>query len=264
MQNTVIESPGRTRPPFRPPIGLPLRRESRWGTLVSVLLHALVILLILVPVFGHDVALIATRDGLGPGARGGGGGGERGSGGRPREEKVQFVRATAQPAVQPLAPPVPPKPVIPPPQPPTVPTLAKVDVKIDAPAPPVASNIGDGSATGAGPGTGGGIGTGNGTGRGSGEGPGTGGGGVGDTAQATAYQAVLPFEHPRSVDGKQFTLRFALDEHGTIQRVEFASTGDRSFDRKLREKMMEWKFRPAFLRSSGVPVASVYETQIGF
>src|SRR6516162_2350469 len=82
MQNTVIESPGRTRPPFRPPTGLPLRRESRWGTVVSVLLHALVILLILAPIFGHDVALVATRDGLGPGARGGGGGGDRGSGGR--------------------------------------------------------------------------------------------------------------------------------------------------------------------------------------
>jgi protein TonB len=230
-----------------------------------VLLHALVILLILGPVVGHDVALVATRDGLGPGPRGGGGGGERGAGGRPREEKVQFVRATAQPVAQPLTPPVPPKTVIPPPPPPTIPTFAKVDIKLDAPAPPVLNNLGDGSAVGAGPGTGGGTGTGNGTGRGSGEGPGTGGGGVGDTALAKNYFAVLPLEsHPRNLDGKQITVRFAIDEKGVIQRVEFASTGDRSFDRKLREKMMEWKFRPAFLRSSGVPVASVYETQIGF
>ena len=120
-------------------------------------------------------------------------------------------------------------------------------------------------ALGAGPGTGGGIGTGSGPGRGSGEGPGTGGGPLGDTAQATNYFAVLPLDsHPRNLDGKQLTLRFALDERGTITRVEFASTGDRGFDKKLREKMMEWKFRPAFLRSSGTPVASVYETQIGF
>jgi len=266
MKNTVIERPAPPKPPYRPPLGLPLRRESRWGSVVSFLVHALIVLLVLAPLMQHDVALLATHVGLGAGPRGGGGGGNRGSGVRPREEHVQYVRTVPRVATAPLQPPVPPKPKpVPPPPPPTIPTIARVEVKVDASAPSLPTNIADGSAVGAGPGTGGGIGTGSGPGRGSGEGPGTGGGPLGDTAQATNYFAVLPLDsHPRNLDGKQLTLRFALDERGTITRVEFASTGDRGFDKKLREKMMEWKFRPAFLRSSGTPVASVYETQIGF
>lgn len=265
MKNTVIESPGRSRPAYRPPLGLPLRRESRWGTLVSMLFHALVILLILAPLMDHDVLLEATRGGLGPGPAGGGGGGSKGAAGRPREEHIQFVRSQPQVAAAPIPTPVPPKPVIPPPQPPTVPTLAKIDVKIDAGPPVAAPNFGDAGTLGAGPGTGGGIGTGTGPGRGSGTGPGTGGGAIGDTALANAYFSTMPLSGvPHSLSGKQVVVRFALDDRGNILRIDFASTGSSSFDKSLRETLKEWKFHAAFLRSSGIPVPSVYETQIGF
>ena len=58
---------------------------------MSFLLHALVILLFLVPLFEHDVTLLATRSGGGPGPAGGGGGGRRGTGGEQREEHVRYV-----------------------------------------------------------------------------------------------------------------------------------------------------------------------------
>ena len=71
-------------------------------------------------------------------------------------------------------------------------------------------------------------------------------------------------KHPRNLDGKKLVVRFAVDDRGNVLRVEFASTGDRSFDRYLRDVMMGWKFRPAFLRSTGTPVPSVYEAEWDF
>jgi protein TonB len=277
MSHVVIAPPAAPparRPAYRPPLGLPLRRESRWGTVVSVLLHALVILFVLAPLFQHDVALVATRGGGGPGPVGGGGGGNRGSGGQPREEHIRYFTVAA-PAPTPLvtpkpAVPKPPAPVVPPQ--PVVPQIAKVDEHVDSTPPPTAiapvAGVGGGTGNdgtrGTGPGTGGGIGTGVGTGTGSGEGPGTGGAGVGDTAIATNYFADIPMEHPKSVAGKSITIHFALDDAGRIMRVEFESTGSRSFDKELREHFMNWKFRPAFLRSSGTPVPSVYPTTVSF
>ncbi|HUO52286.1 MAG TPA: hypothetical protein VMT93_07195, partial [Gemmatimonadaceae bacterium] len=254
----------RARHGYRPPLGLPLRRDSRWGTIISVLAHALLILLILAPLFQHDVALVVTQSGGGPGPRGGGGGGRQGTGGeRPREEHIRYF-ALAPAAAPPLAAAQPPKPLPPP--------LAKVDVKVDAAPPPVAlapaAGIGGGTGNdgtnGMGPGSGGGVGTGTGTGIGSGTGPGTGGGGVGDTAIATNYFANFPLDHPSSLTGRTIKIRFALDSTGKVLQVEFDPTGTRSFDQELRQRLMTFKFRPAFLRSSGAPVPSVYETVISF
>ena len=92
----VPPAPPAPHPAYRPPLGLPLRRESRWGNVVSLLLHALIILLILVPLFEHDVLLKATRGGGGPGPAGGGGGGHRGTGGRPRQENVRYFAVGAR------------------------------------------------------------------------------------------------------------------------------------------------------------------------
>jgi len=266
-------APPAPHPAYRPPLGLPLRRESRWGSVVSLLVHALVMLLILVPLFEHDVLLQATRGGGGPGPAGGGGGGNRGTGGAPRQENVRYfaVRPVAAPPQALVAPQ--PKPVLPPPPPPepVPPKIAKIDVKVDAGLPPVAIApvVGTGGGTGSdgtggtGPGTGGGIGSGVGTGTGSGNGPGTGGDGMSDTMIAHPTYQPMPFDPaPASVRGKPFKVQFVLDERGTILRVQFASSGDRSYDRVVRETFSRWTFRPAVLRTTGAPVPSVYEISL--
>ncbi len=147
-----------------------------------------------------------------------------------------------------------------------MPPVAKIDVKLDVTPPPVeaiapVAGTGGGSGTdgtgGNGPGSGGGIGTGVGTGTGSANGPGTGGEG-GDIYLATPEYLILPpLPSPNSVRGKKLKLLFALDDHGKVLRVEFESSGDRGYDKLLRAKCLEYKFRPAHKRD-GTPVASVF------
>lgn len=231
-----------------------------------MLLHLLILFLILVPLFEHDVELVAERGAGGAGPVGGGGGGRRGNGGENREEHVRYVavKPPAAPPAQQLQAPTPPKPVPPPPKE-IVPPVATVEIKLDVPPAQVdvapVAGTGGGSGTdgtkGTGPGTGGGTGTGAGTGTGSANGPGTGGDG-GDIYLATPEYLILPpLPSPSSVRGKKLKLLFALDDHGKVLRVEFESSGDRSYDKLLRAKCLEYKFRPAHKRD-GTPVASVF------
>jgi hypothetical protein len=251
---------------------LPLKRDGRGGGIVSFLLHLLIIVLIFVPLFEHDVALAVERGAGGAGPVGGGGGGRRGNGGEVREEHVRYV-AVKPPAAPPatvLPPLQPPKPVPPPPPPTVVPPVATVDVKVDVAPPQVdiapVAGTGGGSGTdgtkGTGPGTGGGTGTGAGTGTGSANGPGTGGEG-GDIYLASPELTIQPpLPLPTSVRGKTIKVLFSLDERGKVLSVEFASSGDRSYDKKLRARCLEYTFRPAHKRD-GTPVASVYPIEIG-
>ena len=260
--------PPAPHPVYRPPLGLPLRRESRWGSVVSLLLHGLLLLLIFMPLFEHDVLLQATRGGGGPGPVGGGGGGQRGTGGESRQENVRYVAVAPAPASAPaIVAPQPPKPVPPPPEP-VPPEPPKVDVKLDASMAPaaIAPVAGTGGGTGSdgtggtGPGTGGGTGSGVGTGTGSANGPGTGGDGMSDTMIAHPTYQPLPFDPaPSSVRGKPLKVQFLLDDRGNILKVQFASSGDRSYDKAVRETFSRWTFRPAVLRTTGAPVPSVFE-----
>ena len=269
MHNVVLTSPpaGRAlRPRYRPPLGLPLRRDGRWGEVWSLVLHVLVIFLILAPLFQHDVALVAERGAGGPGPAGGGGG-LRGTGGAERAERVRFFGVAPAPPPAPTPPvtfvPPTPKPIAPPVPPPVPvpPTVAPPDV---APPPAeLAPVVGAGGGTGAdgtagtGPGAGGGVGTGIGPGRGSATGPGTGGDG-GQIYLATPEAMILPpYDRPSSVQGKKVHIDFSLDERGKVLGVVVTPTGSRSYDKLLRARLLEYKFRPAH-RSDGTPVASVY------
>jgi hypothetical protein len=270
MPDNVLVTPAAPRAPrprYRPPLGLPLKRDSRWGQAVSFLLHALLILFILAPLFQHDVELVAERGAGGAGPAGGGGGGHRGTGGESNPEALRFFATPPAPkaAATPLVAPQPPKPVPPPPPPDPVPA-PKVDVPVEAPpsAVAVAPNSGVGGGTGndgtggTGPGTGGGVGTGTGTGKGSGTGPGTGGEG-GEIYLATPEALLLPpIPAPNRVKGKTLLVKFSIDERGKVLRVEFASSGDGGYDKQMRAKFLEYKFRPAH-KGDGTPVASVYE-----
>jgi protein TonB len=266
--------------PYRPPAGVPIERERSWGVPVSVLVHVLIIVLLLVPLFGVSKRDVVNPSGAGgPGPAGGGGGGRLGaSRGNTPLEHVSYV-AMASPAptpepdpvkvVKPLTPKVTKVKAPPPVTPPAPAAVApKLDLKAEAPklsAEQLALVPGAGSGNdgtkGAGPGSGGGVGTGVGTGRGSGEGPGT-GGGTGSIYPATPEFLVMPaLPVPKRVQGKTIVLRFTIDERGTITKVEFESSGDSGYDRQLRERFSEYRFRPAH-KMDGTPVPSVYITQL--
>ena len=275
------------RPPYRPPIGLPVAPEDRWrGPLVSVLLHALVILLLALPVILDSPIFLEEQEGAGgPGPAGGGGGGTGGTGGvaRPVEERIRYIEVAPEPAAvippveEPILPPivpppVVPPPVIPPPEPVPVPPPEPVveppppvvpEVKPE-PAPPavtpatsVVTGTGGGSGTdgsrGAGPGSGGGVGAGVGTGRGSGVGPGT-GGGAGNVHLPFAKTVLIPpTPAPNGITPYHVVARFDVDEKGNVLKFEFNESKDRDYNRKLRAVLAQMRFNPG-TTLDGVPI----------
>lgn len=227
----------------------------------SVLLHALILFLVIGPVWVHDT-LDAVREGAGgPGPAGGGGGGNRGTGGLV-QERVRFI----VPAPAPVAPqakvevPVV-KPVVPPPTPPQpkpeVAPTPVAPVSAEAKDASLVSGVGggtgsDGSA-GSGPGSGGGVGSGVGTGRGSGVGPGT-GGGTGKIYPPTPTNLViLPIPVPAKVRPYKLVAYFDVDEKGNTTLLSFNPSKDSNYNKKIREMLLEFRFRPA-VRADGTPV----------
>jgi protein TonB len=257
---------------YRPPIGVPMEQPSRWSIPVAMLVHILLVLLLAAPVLMLGDHFIEARGAGGRGPAGGGGGGNQGTGGS--QERLRFVH---------VAPPAPPEPIPVPPQPKVVPTPSpktpppqpvapapQVDTKVSTQLPSpdmatLASGIGGGAGNdgtaGNGPGTGGGTGTGNGTGKGSGNGPGTGGGNDQIYPATLDYWPLPPLPSPKSVQGKPFVFRFAIDEQGRVHNVDFKSTGDGGYDKLLRERFSEYKFRPAH-KQDGTPVPSILEVTL--
>lgn len=254
------------RPRYRPPIGIPIKKQKRAGSfLLAVLLHILVILLFIVPFTSPELMLeIVGAGGAGP--AGGGGGGSRGTGGS-KTERVQFVNvapaptpAVVPPVVKPpeIKPPVVPPPVPPPPTPkpqPTAPTApATTDAAADVKS--VVTGTGGGAGTdgsaGAGPGSGGGVGSGIGTGKGTGVGPGT-GGGPGTIYPPSPTELFLP---PLPVPSKAkgtVVVEFDVDSTGRVLDLQFTQTRDSGYNRKLRDAFASIRFRPA-VNASGIPV----------
>ena len=276
MHRAVAAAPERhTTPAYRPPIGVPTRRQGRWGLVASLLLHALLILLVLGPLLRPKPPVVSKLAG-GTGPAGGGGGGRLGlSPQHAGPEGIRYVR------VAPVAPPVatppvrPPTPVVKPVVKPTVkqpvvtaqqPVVPPASVAPQSAAPSVvaiapSTGAGTDGTNGAGPGTGGGEGTGTGPGRGAGTGPGT-GGGVGTVFPATPDFAVIPpLPVPKHLHGKTVELRFTVDATGRVVSFDFDSTGDSGYDRQLKERLGEYHFRPAH-KGDGTPVASVFVTQV--
>jgi protein TonB len=269
---------GRSLPAVRMPVGKEDRKKS---AAVSFLLHALILVLVLKPVIDHDQQVIEKdlRAG-GPGPAGGGGGGRRGTGGV--QERVAYVRAMPAPTPQVVVPPaevlpVPPPVVVPPveqvkPLPPI--DLPKMDVKvapaqISVPAASMVTGVGGGSgrdgSIGDGPGRGGGVGSGVGTGRGSAVGPGTGGGGTLQYYPPSPIELFIPpLPMPSRVRGFHLVAEFDVDSTGrVVGRVKFNETRDGDYNKKLREVLQSFRFRPA-TTLDGRPIRAPYQIVYDF
>ena len=235
---------------------------------MSVAVHALIVLLILLPALVPTLIQRGPESAGGPGPAGGGGGGTGGTGGDVKERlhyiQVAPAPAAPKPAVTPVTPPV--TPPVKPPEPKKPTTTAavvpKVDVKVDA------SKIGvdvasitagqgggsgnDGSA-GNGPGTGGGVGSGVGTGRGSATGPGTGGGNGTIFTPSPLELFIPPMPVPERIKGSELVAVFDVDSTGHVIRFDFKPTKDGGYNRRLREVLGSMRWRPATTQT-GIPV----------
>lgn len=275
MDPTRLSPTTEERPPYRPPAGLPLERQSRWATPISLALHLLLVLALLIPTLVAKTALEAPRGAGGPGASGGGGGGRGGTGGGDHlEERLRYVDVAPMapapeptivpPIAVPISPPVikppPPKPEVKPAPAPEMPNLdLKVEpVKAELPVGGVGTGGGTGNdgTNGNGPGTGGGVGSGVGTGRGSGTGPGTGGGEGTVYPPSPTFMPIPPFPVPDKLKGQAIALRFSVNERGEVLKLDFDGTGDGSYNRRIRDQFNAVRFRPA-VKADGTPVAAL-------
>jgi hypothetical protein len=223
-----------------------------------VLLHALIIFLVIGPIWARQ-ALEPLREGAGgPGPAGGGGGGSRGTGGM-KQETIRYVRVsppatTTKPDVPVIKPPViPPPEAKPTPQPVVPPPKPDAEVKDASAVTGTGGGTGTDGTTGSGPGSGGGVGSGVGMGRGSNVGPGT-GGGTGKVYPPTVTNlAILPIPVPNKVRPYKLVAYFDVDEQGNATLISFNPSKDNSYNRKIREMLGEVRFRPA-VRADGTPV----------
>jgi periplasmic protein TonB len=266
------------RPPYRPPIGVPAERDTRWAAAVSVLLHVVLVAVMIVPLLIVHNAEDATRGAGGAGAAGGGGGGSRGGGSPYVREDLRYVHVA--PPAPPVSPPkpaavVPPVPVpMPPPKhvvtPPVTPP-ARLAPTAAAPesahqnlalGPGAGAGAGTSGGAGAGPGAGGGTGTGVGTGRGSGVGPASGGGEGTIFPPSPEFMLLPELPIPGGLRGKTFVVHFEIDEQGRVTRIDVA-TGDSRYDRRLRDRFLQYRWRPAH-RADGTAVAAGIDIPLGF
>lgn len=266
QHDDITDTDGQRRP-YRPPVGMPLRRDVRWGAPFSFAVHVLLILLLITPLFARIVAPeLFPGGGLGP--AGGGGGGRGGFGGwRPAPitpEGLRYLRVAPEPpppeTAEPTAEVVPvPKEETPPPQPdpPAEQAAPEQSAPAAAPLPGTGGGTGNDGTSGTGPGTGGGVGSGAGTGTGSANGPGTGGGEGRDYLPTPDFLPLPPEPRPGSVRGRSVAVTFTVDKRGEITSLEFGTTGDRGYDRRFRERLREARFRPA-VGPDGQPMAATF------
>ena len=252
----------------------PRTSEKDWPSKVaSVLLHAFVILLIILPSLAPMVIEIDEEGAGGPGPAGGGGGGTRGTGGV-RSERIQYVAAT--PSVIPPVPVIEPPRIIPPlvevkkpevvpppvvPTPPVVVETAKVDStnnKAATEASSVVAGTGGGSGNdgtnGSGPGKGGGKGSGEGTGTGSSVGPGTGGGSGTVYPPQVTQLVILPLPAPNKVKPYEMTAFFDVDSLGRATLIDWNRPKDSDYAKKVEATLRGYRFRPAVRALDGMPV----------
>ena len=263
-------SPGQSvwhRPADAPATAIPATRDrKRTGTIISILLHALLIWFLLRPeALNTNPNLKEIAQGAGgAGPAGGGGGGNSGTG------SIHYVTVAPPPKPTPvpvptpqvvIEPPKPVEPVIPPLEMPKMAT-EKVEVKVQSPIVGAGGGTGADGTNGNGPGTGGGIGSGIGTGRGSGIGPGTGGGTQENYPPSPTELFIPPMPVPSSVKGFHLTVNFDIDEKGKIVGLPlFTPTKDGGYNRKLQEYLKTFKFRPGHT-PQGVPIRAMFQMGI--
>jgi hypothetical protein len=265
-------------PRYRVPIGLPSRGQEsrRMGAVVSVLLHALIIGLLIVPLLMPSSVIERMQQGAGgAGPAGGGGGGTRGSGGT--VETVRYVKLVPDPvptpsSIPPIEKPVLPKVELPKPKPVETPPVKAPEPQQQSVAPATQTTVAaavpgtgggsgaDGSA-GAGPGSGGGVGSGVGTGKGSANGPGTGGGNQANYPPQPIEFFLPPLPPPSSVRGFRFIAEFDVDSTGRVLDFRFTPTRDGGYNKRIAEVLRAMRFRPG-TRPDGTPVRM--KAQVGY
>ena len=263
-----------TRPAYRLPVGMPLRDEGRrQGVIVSVLVHAIIIALLLMPIVFARTVVARMEQGAGGAGPAGGGGGGRGGITGPRES-LRFVRVAPEPVPTPTTLPPLPTPVVPvikppvPQLPPPVATPVKAPEEAAVPAPVTAvavTGTGPGTGregtTGNGPGSGGGVGSGIGAGRGSGVGPGTGGGVQANYPPQPIEFFLPPLPPPSSVRGFRFIAEFDVDSTGRVLEFKFSETRDGDYNRRISSVLRSMRFRPG-TRPDGSPLRM--KAQVGY
>jgi protein TonB len=251
--------------PRRVPLATRFDRQVRSGgeardTVLSVVLHALAIVLI---IGGGSLHLVdATR---GPGDNLGRGGGGGGGGAR------AFAIFTPSGADAAAAPPVEEAVVTPPVVPPAETPTTIPEPAAEAPTTPAAQPAptpGEGTGTGAGTGTGPGSGTGTGGGAGSGVGTGTGSdsgaGGGGGTVFPPQLQGIIlpPTGRPGNLRGQQIEITFQINEKGEVLDVSLnPPIRDRSFRNEFMERLRRYTFVPAYTRD-GHAIAAEFRVSI--
>ena len=279
LAHVNLSSATSQRQAYRPPVGIPGRKQQRWqGLVVSLLAHLLLLALIILPAFQSAFTAKHAEGAGGNGPAGGGGGGSPDAGAYQHLQFVGMPTPPAQHQPQPAPPaqkpqqPVPPPPPIPvPPQPHPVP--------VPPPAPPTPttspaitgtsslSGAGNGGAgqgqAGAGPGSGGGMGSGEGSGRGSATGPGTGGGNAKIYPPTPTQFFLPPLPAPRELHGFRLIAWFDVDSLGRATLLRFTPSSNGDYNKRLRETLLAVKFRPA-VRPDGVPVRDTVDVQYLF
>jgi len=262
----VVTAPpaGRRRRAFR---SVPRTRERDLPShIASTIIHALVLVLLILPSLKPLDLKIDEQGAGGPGPAGGGGGGHGGTGGV-REEHLQFVAPQPQPQQVVVPPPriIPPvevkKPEVVPPPVPTPPVTetaksadtAKTTSEVASKVAGTGGGSGNDGTSGSGPGKGGGVGSGEGGGRGSGVGDGT-GGGSGTVYPPTVTQLViLPMPVPGKVKPYELVAYFDVDSTGHATLLQWNEPKDAGYAKKVLETLKGWRFRPA-VRLDGTPV----------
>jgi len=230
------------------------------------LLHALLVALILMPPLwtAREALDVRNKAAGGPGPAGGGGGGTLGDGGlREDRERLRFMLLPKDPLTQPPIPIPTPQPVepkkeeevkpVPPPPPETAPDTAAKATVDSAAATGAAGGTGKDGSAGSGAGSGGGVGSGNGTGRGSGNGPGTGGGADEVYGAQVIALPILPIPVPSKARPYRMIAYFDVDTLGKATLISFNPSNDSRYNKRVREMLLEMRFRPA-VRRNGMPV----------
>lgn len=271
----MTELEPKARRPYRPPIGIPTSGEPRaQATIAALAFHLLLVLLVLAPTILVSRQLIdyTQRGAGGPGPVGGGGGGSQSFPGRIKylPEQVDFMKLEKEnpapkkeevvPAkIETIKPPDPP----PPPPTPDPPAAAAADsAAAAARADSTSANVGAGRGSGNdgsrgnGPGRGGGEGSGVGTGRGSATGPGTGGGDGTVYPPTVVALPILPLPIPARVRPYKMVAQFEVDTTGQARLIGFNPSKDSGYNRRIRQMLLEIRFRPA-VTMDGRPVKAI-------
>ena len=252
------------RPHLRLPTEMPrpkgARESGRISAVISFALHAIIILLLLLPALLSQSVRSALASGAGGAGPQGGGGGAGGLFG-PRE-RVQYIRVAPEPAPTPVAPvekpvptpiPSPPKPVVTPPTPQVQPQATPPPTDAQTATSGAAGAGNTNGAGGSGPGSGGGTGSGVGTGIGSANGPGTGGGIDSIYPPQPIEVFIPPTPIPSKIKPYTLVAQFDVDSTGKVLNVDFNETRDGGYNKKLRAQLARIRFRPAVKRD-GRPV----------